>query len=55
MFNLIFKCNFIERLFECVLEVIYKFRVRFLSVYKDTRAKHSCLYTLVKNGHSFCK
>ena len=49
------KCNFIEWLFECVLEVIYKIRVRSLSVYKDTRAKHSCLYTLIKNGYWFCK
>ena len=24
-------------------------------MYKDTHAKHSCLYTLIKNGHSFCK
>ena len=36
-----------------ILEFIYKIRVRSLSVYKDTRAKHSCLYRLIKNGHSF--
>ena len=29
--------------------------VRSVSVYTDTRAKHSCLYTLIQNGHSFCK
>ena len=27
----------------------------YISVYTDTRAKHSCLYTLIQNGHSFCK
>ena len=24
-------------------------------MYTDTRAKHSCSYTLIQNGHSFCK
>ena len=24
-------------------------------MYTDTRAKHSCLYTLIQNGYSFCK
>ena len=29
--------------------------VRSLSVYTDTFAKHPCLYTLLQNGHSYCK
>ena len=24
-------------------------------MYTDTRVKHSCLHTLIQNGHSFCK
>ena len=35
--------------------MVYKVRVRSVSVYTDTRAKHSRLYTLIQNGHSFCK
>ena len=41
------KVHFIERLFECILEVIYKIRVRSLSVYKDTRAKYSFIFDLL--------
>ena len=40
------------RLFD---KIVYNIRVRSVSVYTDTRTKHSCLYTLIQNGHSFCK
>ena len=31
--------------------LVYKIRVRSVSVYTNTRAKHLCLYTLIQNGH----